>query len=122
MNKFNGVGRLGHDVDLRYTTEGLAVAHFSIAISRPNNKDNKTDWIDCVSFGKQAEAIHKYFKKGSLIGVTGRIQVDSYEKDGVKRRKWEVYLDKADGFTFCESKPKEEQIQGFKSADEDIPF
>ena len=122
MNKFNGIGRLGHDVELRYTTDELAVAHFSIAINRAGDKDNKTDWIDCVSFGKQAETIHRHFKKGSLIGVTGRLQVDTYEKDGVKRKKWEVHLDRYDGFTFCEGKPKEEQVEGFKSADEDIPF
>lgn len=128
MNKVNLIGRLGHDVDLRYTPDQLAVARFSIAVNRPG-KDNGTDWLDCVSFGKQAETISKYCSKGSLIGVSGRVQVDSYEKDGINRRKWEIRLDTFGGCTFCdgrketEAKPEQgEQVEGFKQADDDIPF
>lgn len=128
MNKVNLIGRLGHDVDLRYTPDQLAVARFSIAVNRPG-KDKGTDWLDCVSFGRQAETISKFFKKGSLIGVSGRVQVDSYEKDGINRRKWEIRLDTYDGFTFCDGrketdvKPEQgEQVEGFKQADDDIPF
>ena len=128
MNKIQAIGRLGHDVDLRYTPDQLAVARFSIAVNRPG-KDKGTDWLDCVSFGKQAETISKFFKKGSLIGVSGRVQVDSYEKDGINRRKWEIRLDTFDGFTFCDgrketdTKPEQgEQVEGFRQADDDIPF
>lgn len=128
MNKIQAIGRLGHDVDLRYTPDQLAVARFSIAVNRPG-KDKGTDWLDCVSFGKQAETISKYFSKGSLIGVSGRVQVDSYEKDGINRRKWEIRLDTFDGFTFfdgrkeTDAKPEQcEQVEGFKQADDDIPL
>lgn len=128
MNCWSGIGYIGRDVELRYSTgsEPLAIARFSIGISRGKDKD--TDWISCVAFGRTAENIEKFFHKGSQIGVTGRIQTGSYEKDGVKHYTTDVVVDR---FDFCGKKDDQaqtsspmggEQVQGFTAMNEDIPF
>lgn len=117
MNNVNLIGRIGRDIDSRYTTgtEPKAVARFSLAVSR--NKD-ETDWINCVAFGRTAENIGKYFSKGSQIGITGRIQTGSYEKDGVKHYTTDIIVDR---FDFV-GKREEEQVQGFTALEEEPPF
>lgn len=72
-------GRLCADPDVRYTQDQKVVARFRIAVNR--FKRDEADFINCVSFGKSAELIEKYFKKGSEILVSGRIQTGSYKKD-----------------------------------------
>jgi single-strand DNA-binding protein len=89
MNSFNGVGRLTRDPEIRYTQgeKPVAIARFSIAINRRFAKEGEqnADFINCVAFGKTAEFLEKFFKKGMAIGVTGRIQTGSYtNKDGAK--------------------------------------
>jgi single-strand DNA-binding protein len=105
MNVFVGVGRLTKDVDLRYTQGGKAVGNFTIAINRPFKNDsggNDADFINCVSWGKQAENLAQYMKKGSQIGVSGRIQTRSYDDNDGKK----VYVTEivADSVQFLESK------------------
>ena len=88
MNKVELVGRLTRDVEIRTTESGTVTARFSIAVSRRfKNAEGvyEADFINCVAFGKTAEFIGKYFSKGSMIGVTGRIQTGNYtNKDGQK--------------------------------------
>lgn len=72
-------GRLCADPEVRYTQDQKVVARFRIAVNR--FKRDEADFINCVSFGKSAELIEKYFKKGSEILVSGRIQTGSYKKD-----------------------------------------
>src|SRR5699024_12192014 len=90
MNRFVGVGRLTKDVDLRYLQSGKAVGNFTIAINRPfknKNGDYEADFINVVQFGKGAENLANYMKKGSQIGVDGRIQTRTFEtKDGKTMR------------------------------------
>lgn len=80
------VGRLTRDPDLRYTPSGLAVSNFTVAANRPfKNQDGEqeADFINCVTWRKQAENLANYMKKGQLIGVDGRIQTRTFEdKDG----------------------------------------
>lgn len=85
MNKVMLVGRTTKDIELRYTTgqSRTAVAKFTLAVDRIG-KDKGADFISCVAFGKTAEAMDKYVKKGHRIGIAGRIQTGSYEKDGIK--------------------------------------
>ena len=83
MNNFTGIGNLGKDNDLKYGQSGNAVLNQSLAIRR-NFKDKQTgdyetDWINLVLFGKTAENFAKFTKKGTKVGIEGRIQSGSYE-------------------------------------------
>lgn len=86
MNRVVIVGRLTRDPDLRYTPNGVAVANFTVAANRPFKNaqgENEADFINCVVWRGAAENLANYMKKGSLIGVDGRIQTRSYDdKDG----------------------------------------
>ena len=92
MNSVNLIGRLVRDPELRYSQSGTAVLRFTVAVDRKLSKDKKeeaqannqptADFISCTAFGKTAETIASYHSKGSQIGVEGRIQTGSYEKDG----------------------------------------
>ena len=82
MNKFFGIGRITKDIELAYTQEGKAVAKYTIAI---NGYNDKTDFINCVTWEKQAENLNKYCGKGSQIAVEGRVSVRNYKnKEGKK--------------------------------------
>lgn len=89
MNKFIGIGRLTRDPEIRYTTgeNSMAIGRFTLAIERKFKKqgEQETDFINCVAFGKTAEFIEKYFKKGSKIAIIGRVTTGNYtNKDGHK--------------------------------------
>lgn len=90
MNKVVLMGRLTKDPEVRYSTgeNATAIARFTVAVNRKfkNAEGNyEADFINCVAFGKSAEFIEKYFAKGSMIALSGRIQTGSYtNKDGVK--------------------------------------
>src|SRR5699024_2500238 len=89
MNMINRTvlaARLVRDTEIRYTSNGVAVSNFTLACNRPfKNQDGEqeADFIQCVAWRKQAENIANYMKKGSLVGIDGRIQTRSYEgQDG----------------------------------------
>ena len=88
MNKVILKGRLVRDTEIRYTAgaESRAVAKFTVAVDRPRKKDGESqaDFLPCTCFGKTAEMIEKYFRKGQEILLEGRWQTGSYEKDGRK--------------------------------------
>lgn len=88
LNRVVIVGRLTRDPDLRYTQSGIAVANFNVAANRPFKNaegEQEADFINCVIWRKPAENLANYMKKGSLIGVDGRIQTSSYEGQDGKR-------------------------------------
>ncbi len=96
MNTVALIGRLTKDPDVRYSAATqLAVARFSIAIDRPG-KDKGTDYPSIVCFGKTAELVEKYLTKGRLVGIAGRLQTGSYEKDGRKVYTTEVVADRVE--------------------------
>ncbi|URN85841.1 single-stranded DNA-binding protein [Acetobacterium wieringae] len=105
MNKAILVGRLTRDLDVKNTTIGKAVATFTLAVDRRfKNKDGQkeSDFVPIVVWGKQAETAGQYLSKGSQIGVSGRLQVRSYDaQDGQRRYVTEVV---ADEITFLSSK------------------
>ena|SRR5690625_904095 len=105
LNRTVLVGRLVRDVDLRYTPSGTAVANFTIACNRPfksKDGDQEADFINCVIWRKPAENAAQYTKKGSLVGVDGRLQSRTYDdKDGKKVYVTEVV---ADSVQFLEPK------------------
>jgi single-strand DNA-binding protein len=92
LNKVILIGRLTRDPELRYTPNtGTAVGSFTLAVNRVGGKQEETDFIDIVVWGKQAENCAQYLRKGSLAAVDGRLQIRSYEtKEGQKRRAAEV--------------------------------
>lgn len=71
------IGRAGRDPEMRYFESGRVITTFSLAVNRPI-KDPHTDWFDIEIWGKQAEIAGEYVKKGSLIGVEGKIRWDSW--------------------------------------------
>lgn len=96
INRATLIGRLVEDVDLRYTPSGIATAAFTLAVTRPfANQEGvrEADFIRCVAWRKTAENLANYTKKGSMIGVDGRIQTRSYEKDGRRVYVTEVVAD-----------------------------
>ena len=110
MNKVVLVGRLTAKPELRYTPQNTAYTRFSVAVNRNfTSADGKreADFINVVAWRKQAETISKYFDKGNLIALEGRLQTGSYDdKDGNKRYTVDVALD---NFEFVESKAAREQ-------------
>ena len=114
-NNVNLVGRFTTDVDLKYTNNGMAIADFSLAVDR--NKE-ETDFIRCKTFGKTAENIAKFLKKGDLIAVNGSIQTGKY----VNKDKKTVYTTDVvvDTFAFLQSK-NERQAQQPQQAPQQAP-
>lgn len=85
MNKIIIIGRFTRDPEIRYTQSGMCSANFSIAVDRKYKQDGQTeaDFPRVIAWGKTAEFIEKYFRKGMKIGIEGRIQTGSYKnKDG----------------------------------------
>ena len=128
MNHCAIIGRLTKDPDMKTSGE-LTIARFTLAVDRPTKKD-EADFISCVAFGKTAETIEKYLRKGSKIAVEGRIQTGSYEKDGRKIYTTDVIVER---FDFCESKKTEgapasapEDVADFMNIpsdiDDEMPF
>lgn len=107
MNRVELIGRLTRNPELRYTSSNVAVANFSLAINRPYKKDEvqETDYINCKAFNKSAENINKYCNKGDLLGLEGRIQTRSYEKDDKKYYATEVIVE---NYYFLTPKKNEE--------------
>lgn len=99
------VGRMVKDADLRYTPQGQAVATFSLAVNRnfkSQNGERETDFISCVIWRKQAENLANWAKKGTLVGIVGRIQTRNYENTQGQR----VYVTEvvAESFQVLENK------------------
>lgn len=106
LNHITIMGRLTRDPELRRTGSGIAVASFTVAVDRDfsgrDGGEKETDFIDCVAWRQTGEFVSKYFTKGSMIVVSGRLQIRSWtDKEGNKRRTAEVV---ADNVYFGESK------------------
>lgn len=98
LNNATIMGRICKDIELRRTGNGTAVASFTIACDRdfPNKTtgEKETDFVEIVCWKNTAEFVHKYFSKGRMIVVSGRLQIRSWtDKDGNKRRTAEVVAD-----------------------------
>ena len=139
MNKVILMGRLTRDPEVRYTSgeNSLAIARYTLAVDRKIRKDGDTtaDFIPCVVFGRSAEFVEKYFRKGLKITIAGRIQTGSYtNRDGQKVYTTEVVVEEQE---FAESKAASQQNQnnasgsvpssdGFMNIpdgiDEELPF
>ena len=99
FNKVVLIGHLGRDPDIRKLPNGDTVANFNMATSR-NWKDAKTgerkertDWHRCTAYGKVADIIAEYVKKGQLLAIDGRIEYGEFEKDGIKRYTSDIIIE-----------------------------
>ena len=142
MNSVSLMGRLTRDPEVRYTANTqMANARFVVAVNRKLSKEKRqeaenngyptADFISCVAWGKTAENIGNYFKKGQRIAVSGHIQTGSYEKDGQRIYTTDVVVD---SFDFVESNssstntnqgysnPADLGMSGQESFDSDLPF
>ena len=129
LNKVQIIGNLGRDPEIKTIPSGQKVASFSLACSekytdKQGQKQEKTEWINCKAWGKLAEIIEKYVKKGSQIYVEGKIETQSFEKDGVKKYKTEIIVNQmlmlgGKG----ESAPNEQPAETYnQNIQDDLPF
>ena len=123
------VGRMTRDAELRYTPSNVAVATFTLAVNRTfksQNGEREADFINVVMWRQQAENLANWAKKGSLIGVTGRIQTRSYDNQQGQR----VYVTEvvAETFQMLESRNQQSSNDTFGNGnpmdiqDDDLPF
>lgn len=113
LNNVTLIGRLGKDVELKYTESGLAVASGTLAVSRrfqTKNGEREVDWINFVIWRKAAETFANFTHKGSLVGLEGRIQTHNYEnKQGQRVYVTEVIVE---NFSFLEPRSRNENNGG----------
>jgi len=125
MNSWNAVGRLVADPDIRLTETQNTIARFTIAINR--REKGKADFIPCVAFGKTAELIEKYFRKGDRIGVHGEIRIDTFtDREGQKRKDTKAVLDAVEFLQEKREEPKQQTFDDYgvpeNVSEEDLPF
>lgn len=125
MNVISIIGRMTKDPELNYSQAGKAYSKFSVAVTRRMDKE-KTDFFNCVAFGKTAEVIAEHFLKGNMIGMTGSMQMERYtDKAGNDRTSYSLIVD---NFDFVEKKksspdaPAVEQFDDIEIYTGDIPF
>ena len=125
------IGRLTKDPEVRYTSgTQMAVCTFTIAIDRPvkAGAEKQTDYPRVTCFGKQAENCERFLAKGRLVGVQGRLQTGSYEKNGATVYTTDVVADRVEFLEWGdrprgEQEPMHETIpEGFSTMDEVVPF
>lgn len=136
MNKMILMGRLTRDVEVRWSTgeEPMAIGKYTLAVDRITKKGapKKTDFFNCITFASQAEFAEKYFRKGTQVLVSGRVQTDSYtNRNGVKIPTFDIMVESQE---FAESKREEDgskpnggaAMDGFMNIpdgiDEEFPF
>ena len=128
LNHITIMGRLTRDPELRRTDSGVAVASFSLAVDRDfapkDGGERETDFIDVVAWRQTGEFVNKYFAKGSMAAVSGRLQSRKWEdRDGNKRVNWEVV---ADNVYFADTKRGNEaytpRLVSVDGNDGDLPF
>ena len=116
LNHIDLMGRICNDIELRRTGSGAAVASFTLAVERDfknANGEKETDFIEVVAWKNTAEFVQKYFGKGKMAIVSGRLQIRSWtDKDGLKRKTAEVI---ADSVYFGDSKKDSGEANPFKA-------
>lgn len=100
LNHITIMGRLTRDPELRRTGSGIAVANFTVAVDRDfadkQSGEKETDFFDCVAWRQTGEFVSKYFKKGSMVVISGRLQTRNWnDKDGNKRKAFEIIAENA---------------------------
>jgi len=105
MNKIILIGNVVRDPELQQTSGGKNLCRFTLAVTRPFNRD-ATDFFACTAWEKKAELIGKYVQKGNKLGIIGRLEINETEKDGVKTRHHNIIVEEIEFLT-----PKSEQSE-----------
>lgn len=111
MNKVILIGRITKDLELRYTSNNKPVCEFTLAVNR--DKDN-ADFINCIVWNKLAENLTKYQGKGSQIGLSGELRIDTYEVDDKRRYKTYVLVNGIEYLSKNESKEEKPETNPFE--------
>ena len=120
LNRITLMGRLTRDPELRHTATDKAVANFTLAVERDFYR-KQTDFIECVAWGNTAEFAYKYFKKGQIAAVSGRLQIrDWTDKDNNKRKAAEIIIDNI--YFGGDKEKKETTIYDVDDNDGELPF
>lgn len=127
LNCCSFIGRLGRDPETRYTGGGEAVANFSLGVGWKTKNEDGTEWVRVSCFGKLAELVTEYCKKGKQVFVMGRLRTREYEKDGQKRYATEIVADRIQFLGGGErqesgARPRAEATAGVGPMDDDVPF
>ena len=125
LNQCQFIGRLGKDVELRYTPTNDPVANISLACGWKNKEKEGTEWINVTAFGKLAEVVAQYLNKGSQVFVQGKMKTEKYTKDGVDRYSTKIIADKIQmlGKKSDTIEPvKKQQEPDISELSDDIPF
>ncbi len=131
MNKIMITGYLGQDPEMQTLSNGMEKCRFTVGVSRRLKKDapKKTDWFNCDACGATGAFVKNWFKKGSGITVTGRMESSQSEKDGVKRTYWSLNVDEVEfpmnkgGDRDAEPAPEVDTASGMEKVDtEELPF
>ena len=134
MNNWNFTGNLGRDAEQRFTQYGDSVVSFSVGVKSGFGDKASTTWANCSMFGKRGDAVYAYLKKGTLVGISGEVNLRDYQdKEGQKRYSLDV---RVNDLTLLGGKqerneladrPQQRNAQGapkasFEDMDDDIPF
>lgn len=133
MNVFCFSGNVGKDGDIRYTPNGDAVLNFSVAVTSGYGDKKKTTWVNCQRWGKAAEGLAPYIKKGVDVSVSGELSQREYEKDGVKHTSLDVRVseitlhgarnaEQSQGDTKAPAAKENAPKSNFDDFDDNIPF
>lgn len=133
MNVVIITGRITKDLEVRYTPSQMAVTSFTLAVDRPVKKgeEKQADFIRCTVFGKQAEMLEKWSRKGNRIAIEGRIQTGSYQnKNGEKVYTTDVIANRVEIIDWPEkyehrgnqATPEQVVADSFAAISEDVPF
>ena len=133
LNKVMLIGRLGRDPEIRYTTDGLAIATLSIATDesykdKNGNLQTLTEWHRVVIFGRLAEICGEYLAKGRQVYIEGKLRTRSWtDKNGDKKYTTEIiannmFMLDSKGDSSSQVDPASEEIESGQSVDDDIPF
>ncbi len=120
-NKVFLIGNLARDPEMRYTTAGIPVTKFSVAVNRRGGKD-EVDFLNIVAWRKLAEICGEYLSKGKKVSIEGRLEIDTYEKEG-KQRIWaQIIADDVQILSRKDEETKSEEPSSNGASDEDVPF
>ncbi|WP_236225732.1 single-stranded DNA-binding protein [Pseudomonas pseudonitroreducens] len=144
LNRWEGIGRLGKDIELRYLSNGDAVASLSIACDdsykdkQTGQKVERVEWVRCVAFRQTAEFLAEWLHKGARLYAVGKLKTREYEKDGSKRSITEIHLGQGTEIIDWPAKdaaprqqnqpqqqrqaPQSQPAPDYDSFDDDIPF
>lgn len=139
INRWEGVGNITREPELRSTQSGSCILTFGLAVNERRKNNQTGEWedaplfVDCVMFGTRAEKVSQFINKGSKIAVDGKLRYSSWEKDGQKRSKIDVVVNEVEfmsqkqvgGYSDRHSQARQEQaeyVQATYFDDDDLPW